>query len=456
MISSRLSNIVIYIIFSFTFIVSSCRVGHKFQKPETKMPEQFSELLTDTTSVGDMKWWEIFKDTLLKGYIKTAVENNYELQIAISRVEEFRAQKRIAQSDLFPLVNLEAEKDYEKYKGSAKQEDNLLFAEVSWELDVWGRLRWQREAGIADFLATQEAQNAVLQSLITNVAVTYFELMASKKELEIINQTKIAREEGVRLAKLRYEGGLTSETPYRQAESELAKTLTLIPEVKYDITASNNLLATLMGKFPQETIASTPLEEHKIPDSVPVGLPSNLIERRPDIRLAEKEIIIANAEVGMALTNMFPKISLTAEFGAESSALSDLFSSPYHYLSGQLLAPIFNAGANRAKHRAAKEVLKQKALAYDQVVLKSFEETQNALAAVKRAKDVRAALEKLERSSRGYLKLAELQHINGVVNYLDVLDAQRVLFDAELRLNNAIRDEKISYTRLYKVLGGGW
>ncbi|MEC3908197.1 efflux transporter outer membrane subunit [Tamlana sp. 2201CG12-4] len=445
----------IYIFFLFLFF-SACKIGHKYQGSQMKMPETFSGQKADTTSLANTSWWEIFNDTLLVHYIEEAVENNRELQIAVSRIEEFRAQSRIASSDLFPAIELEAEKSYQKNKGESRFNKNEIYAELSWELDLWGRLRWQRDAGVADYLAAKEDKSAVLQALISDVAVTYFELMASKRELKIIDQTKIAREEGVYLARLRYKGGLTSETPYRQAESELAKTLTLVPSVKFDITSTNNMLATLMGKFPEEGIVATSKTRYKVPDSIPNGLPSDLLVKRPDIRQAEQEVIAANAEVGMALTNMFPKISLTAETGANSSALSELFSSPYQFLSGQLFAPIFNAGANKARHKAARAVLKQKALAYDQVVLKGFEETNNALAAVKKAKDVREALEKLEEASRGYLKLAQLQHINGVVDYLDVLDAQRLLFDSELRLNDAIRDEKIAYILLYKALGGGW
>lgn len=437
--------------------VFACKVGKEYQASDIKMPDHFSSQRPDTSTIADIDWWTIFNDNTLEIYLKEALENNKELQIALSRVEEFRAERRISQSDLYPAINIRGQKEHERLDEDPETDiTNELYGQVSWELDFWGRLRWQRKAGIADFLATEEAKNAVMQSLITDVATTYFELMASKRELEIIEQTREAREEGVRLARLRYQGGLTSETPYRQAEAELATTLTLIPVVKYNISVKNNQLATLMGKFPTDSIASTPLEQHQLPDSVPVGLPSDLLTRRPDIRQAEQEVIAANARVGMALTNMFPRISLTADLGVSNSALSEILSSPYKYFSAQLFAPVFNGGANRARHRAAEEVLKQSALNYDQVVLKSFEETANALENVKKARKVREALEKLESSSRYYLKLAELQHINGVVNYLDVLDAQRLLFDAELRLNNAIRDEKITYTQLYMALGGGW
>jgi len=449
----RLSHI-IFILLILTF--ASCKVGKKYDAPEIKMPDTFQSNIADSTTVADEEWWEVYNDSILIKYIELALENNQDLKIAISRVEEFRSLKRISENDLLPSISISGEREHEVSSGSINETNNELYTELSWELDLWGRLRWQRDAGIADYMATIEEKNAIYQSLISNLATTYFELMAAKRELDIIQQTAISREEGVKIAELRYKGGLTSETPLQQAEVELAKTLTLIPEVKYTIRKKNNLLSTLMGHFPEETLLSTYLLEHTLPDNVPVGIPSDLLTRRPDVRRAEQDVISANAKVGMALTNMFPKISLSAEYGYESESLSNLFSSPYNYLYGQLLSPIFNAGANRARHKAAQAILQQKVLTYDKVALKSFEETSNALGNVERAKSVRNSLIKLEESSRTYLKLANLQHINGVVSYIDVLDAQRLLFDAEIRLNNAIRDEKIAYVQLYKALGGGW
>nr|WP_319399585.1 TolC family protein [uncultured Carboxylicivirga sp.] len=447
----------IHIIFlSLVFIFVGCKIGKRYEAPEIKMPDTYQSNISDTSNIANLKWWDVYNDSILVKYINQALENNQDLKIAISRVEEYRSLRRISESDLLPSIKVSGEREHEVSSGNISETDNELVAELNWELDLWGRLRWQREAGIADYRATEEDKNAVFQSLIANVGTTYFELMAAKRELAIIEQTAESREEGVKIAELRYKGGLTSETPLQQAQVELAKTLTLIPEIKYTIRKKNNLLSTLMGQFPEKELLSTLLLEHKLPDSVPVGIPSDLLTRRPDIRKAEQDVISANAKVGMALTNMFPKISLSAEYGYESEALSDLFSSPYNYLYGQLLSPIFNAGANRARHKAAKAVLDQKALTYDKVVLKSFEETSNALGNVTRAKSVRNSLIKLEESSRTYLKLANLQHINGVVSYIDVLDAQRLLFDAEIRLNNAIRDEKIAYVQLYKALGGGW
>lgn len=443
-----------YILIVLTF--SACKVGHRYEAREVSMPQSYHFGNVDTINAANLKWWEVYKDTLLVKYINEALVNNQELNIAIERVEEYKSLKRISESDLLPSINISAEKDYELNDNILSEKNNQLIGELSWELDLWGRLRWQREAGIADYMASQEEKNAVHQSLIAKVATTYFELMAAKRELEIVKQTANSRKEGVRIAKLRYNGGLTSETPFRQSEVELSKTLTLLPEVEYAITQKNNLLYTLMGVFPDENLISTQMMEHRLPSHVPPGLPSELLTRRPDIRKTEQELIAANANVGMALTNRFPRITLTAEYGADSEALSELFTSPYAYLSGQLVGPIFNAGAYRARHRAAQSVFKQKALNYDKVVIQSFEETSNALAAVKKTKEVRLALIQLEQSSRDYLKLANLQHINGVVSYLDVLDAQRLLFDAEIRLNIAIKDEKIAYVNLYKALGGGW
>ena len=260
----------------------------------------------------------------------------------------------------------------------------------------------------------------------------------------------------MRLARIRFEGGLTSETSYRQSQVELARTATLVPDLERKISLKENDIAFLAGEYPNKIARSRLLQEFNFPNELPIGLPSDLLERRPDIRQAEQKLIAANAKVGVAYTNMFPRISLTGGAGAESVVLSDLLKSPYGIMEGALLTPIFGWGKNRAALKAKKAAYEAEVHSYEKTVLTAFKETHNAIVNFTKIKEVYDLRAKLERSSKSYVDLAQLQYINGVINYLDVLDAQRGYFDAQIGLSNAIRDELIAVVQVYKALGGGW
>lgn len=448
------SNILVAIF--LMFLVSACKIGHEYVKPVMELPEQLSPVQTQKKSIADLKWWEIYKDTVLIKYINIALENNKDMKIATARLREYMALRRIATSDLYPRVDVSAEKDIKNNHNLDPSNDNILTANLSWELDLWGNIRWAKEAALAEYYKSEEGKHTIQMELIASIATNYFDLLAAQRELQIIKGTDKAREEGVELASLRYFGGLTSEIPLKQAQVEYSKTRALIPAVEYNIIEKRNQLSFLMGLMPQDSLNTIKLLFHKTIDTVPVGLPSELLMRRPDVRSAEQDVIAANANVGVSLTNMFPRITLTAKYGLQSEELSSFLSAPYSFLAGSLLAPIFNAGANRAKLKASKAVLEQKIFAYEKAVLTAFQETDNSISRVKKAKEVRKLLSELESSARNYLQLAQLQYINGVTSYLDVLDAQRLFFDAEVNLNKAIRDELVSYIILYKALGGGW
>jgi len=447
----------LYIISFALFIVTGCKVGKEYQAPEMDIPDAITTVqANDSASLADLEWYLLFKDTILVNMIHTALENNQDMKIAAARIRQTMALKRIAAAPMFPEVLVFGEKYQENIDYSGTSDINRLRAELSWELDLWGNIRWGKEAAMAEYLKTTEAQRSVKMSLIANVAQTYFELFASKRELQIIKETGRARQEGVDLAKLRFEGGLTSETSLRQAEVEYAKTMTLIPKVERTIVLKQNQLALLLGKMPTVYDIEVDITENIIQDSIPVGMPSYLLERRPDVRMAEQTLIAANADVGVSLTNLFPKITLTAQYGMQSKDLSDLLTNPYSYFAGDILAPIFAAGANKARLKASRAAFEQQYFEYEKTVLGAFQETNNSITTFYKAKEVRALMKELENSSRTYLELANLQYINGVINYLDVLDAQRLLFDAEVSLNDAYLDEMTSYILLYKALGGGW
>ena len=271
----------------------------------------------------------------------------------------------------------------------------------------------------------------------------------------LVRQTLAARQEGVRLAKLRFEGGLTSENPLRQAQVELARTQTLVPGLEREIRLKENQITLLAGEYPGEVARGKSIGQQQLMTALPVGLSSRILERRPDIRQAEYRLKAAHAKVGVAYTSMFPKFTLTGHYDLESSDLTDFLKAPYFFVGGELLAPVFNLGKNRARLKASRAVQEQETYNYQKVVLQAFTEVSNALVNSRKSREIRESREHLEQSARSNLDLATLQYINGVISYLDVLDAQRGYFDAQIGLNTAIRDELLATVQLYQVLGGG-
>lgn len=439
--------------------LASCRVGKNYVRPAMELPDSLAAR-QDTLSMADERWQAIYTDTTLRGLIARALERNKDVLIASARIREMAAQKRISVSALLPQLDgkVEGEREVENYGGHAKDETDTYEAKAlfAWELDLWGNLRWKRKAAVADYLQSVEARAALRLTIVAEVARAYYELVALDTELDIVRQTLKAREEGVRLARIRFEGGLTSETSYRQAQVELARTATLVPDLERRIVLKENDIAFLVGDFPSPVERSRFLQELDMPETLPVGLPSGLLERRPDIRAAEQALMAQHARVKVAYTNLFPRLRLTGELGLESDALSNFLQSPYSLLNGALLTPLFGWGKHRAALQAQKASFEAAAHGYEKSVLNAFREAGNAIADLNKIKEVRRLRMELERSSKSYVDLAHLQYINGVINYMDVLDAQRGYFDARIGVSNAIRDELIAVVNLYKALGGGW
>ena len=440
-------------------LFASCKVGKSYVRPEMALPDSLMQQ-QDSISIADEQWQAVYTDNTLRNLIARALEYNKDMLVAAARVKEMAAQKRISVANLLPQLNgkIEAEREVENYGGHSRDVGNSYEAKalLSWELDLWGNLRWARSASIAEYLQSIEAQRALRMTIVAEVAQAYYELVALDTELDIVKQTLKAREEGVRLARIRFAGGLTSETSYRQAQGELARTATLVPDLERKISLKENDIAYLAGEYPNKIARSRLLQEFNSPETLPVGLPSTLLERRPDIRQAEQKLIAANAKVGVAYTNMFPRLALTGGFGSESTSLSELLKSPYAVMEGALLTPIFGWGKNRAALKAKKAAYEAEVHSYEKAVLEAFKETRNAIVNFNKIKEVYELRANLERSAKSYMDLAQLQYINGVINYLDVLDAQRGYFDAQIGLSNAIRDELIAVVQLYKALGGGW
>lgn len=440
--------------------LSGCQLGKHYTRPKLELPETLDSLSVDSSSIGDYPWEQLYTDTTLQGLIRKTLTYNKDMLIAAARIKELAAMKRIDFANLFPQIGAKvyAEKEGENYGGDNYKQSNEfdLKGIATWELDLWGKLRWAKDKSIADFVGSIENQSALKMSLIAQVAQSYFELVALDNELAIVKKTVNARQESLHLVRLRYEGGLIPEIPFRQAQVELARTATLVPDLERKITLKENEISFLTGEYPHRIKRSVLPEEVMLPGSLPVGLPSSLLERRPDVRKAEQDLIAANAAVGVAFTSLFPTISLTASFGGESAELHDLLKSPTHLLSASLLQPIFAMGKNRAMLKAKKAAYEQAVYAYEKTVLNAFKDAYNAISEFSKTKEIYETRLRLEQSSKIALDLAQLQYLNGYIGYIDLLDAQRGYLDAQIALNNAIRDKQLTVVNLYKALGGGW
>lgn len=455
-------NLLKYSIFSIlaAAALSGCQLGKHYTRPKLELPETLDSLSVDSSSIGDYPWEQLYTDTTLQGLIRKTLTYNKDMLIAAARIKELAAMKRIDFANLFPQIGAKvyAEKEGENYGGDNYKQSNEfdLKGIATWELDLWGKLRWAKDKSIADFVGSIENQSALKMSLIAQVAQSYFELVALDNELAIVKKTVNARQESLHLVRLRYEGGLIPEIPFRQAQVELARTATLVPDLERKITLKENEISFLTGEYPHRIKRSVLPEEVMLPGSLPVGLPSSLLERRPDVRKAEQDLIAANAAVGIAFTSLFPSISLTASFGGESAELHDLLKSPHHLLSANLLQPIFAMGKNRAMLKAKKAAYEQATYAYEKTVLNAFKDAYNAISEFSKTKEIYETRLRLEQSSKIALDLAQLQYLNGYIGYIDLLDAQRGYLDAQIALNNAIRDKQLTVVNLYKALGGGW
>lgn len=448
------------IIMSVLFL-SSCKIGKEYTKLELDMPNEFVDYTQDSTCFADMKWWDIYADTNLRNLITYTLENNKDMKVAVAKVKELATRKKITHADFFPQISANVYGQDEKlnYQGDFSKPHDIEYgakANISWELDLWGNLRWTNDAAVAEYLSSVEGQRALMMSLVAEVAEIYFELIALDNELLIVKQTLMAREESVRLAKIRFEGGLTSETSYQQAKLEYAKKATLVPDLEKKIAMKENEILALSGSFPRRVVRTETQNNLILPDTIPVGLPSQLLERRPDVRKAEQKLIAANAKVGVTYTNMFPRIALTSNLGFETDRFATLLSSPMFFISSNLLSPVFSFGKNKAKYKAQLAVYEQECYNYEKVVLSAFYDVMNALVEFDKMNEIYEARLLLEQSAKVTMDLAQLQYINGVIGYLDVLDAQRNYFDAQISLSNAYRDKQITMVKLYKALGGGY
>jgi multidrug efflux system outer membrane protein len=450
-------------------VFSGCTVGPNYRRPTVAVPPTYRGVVLDGTAqtqpaaLGDQKWWDIFLDEQLRTLIRTAHQQNYDLRIAASRVLEAQAQLGITRADQFPTVSagagiVDVRTAQSKFLPAFETSTGQVNVSAAWELDFWGKYRRATEAARANLLASEWARQEVVSTLVANVAAAYFQLRALDLELEISKRTLDSRQESLRLTQILANGGATSLLDVRQAEQLVFTASAEIPALEQQIEQQENFLSILLGQNPGEITRGQTLTEQRRPPQVPPGLPSSLLERRPDIRQAEEQLVAANAEIGVARAAYFPQISLSGSGGFQSSALTNLFSGPAGVWSfgASLAQPIFTGGRLRSGVRLAEAQQQTAALFYQQSIQEAFRSVSDALVAYRKTREFRAQQELLFRSAQDAARLSHMRYTGGATGYLEVLTNETNAFSAELNLAQARLNELLALVQLYQALGGGW
>jgi outer membrane protein, multidrug efflux system len=456
--------------------VTGCTVGPNYHRPTVQIPPNFRAPdplpAPQVESLADLRWWEVFKDPDLQQLVRTAIEQNYDLRDAVARVQAARANLGITRSDQFPQVGASGSLQITRLSrdgqlplpASFVPSQNRNWGEaslnlLSFEVDLWGRLRRATEAARANLLSAEENRKAVVTTLVSDVATAYFTVRELDYELEISTRTLDDRRTSLQLTLARQGGGVATLLDLRQAEQLVDTAAETIPTLQQQIEQTENQISLLLGKNPGEVIRHQgAFNEDVFPPEVPAGLPSALLERRPDIRAAEQNLIAANAQIGIARAAYFPQLSLSGLVGGQSSQLSSLFSGPHSAWSfvPQVTQPIFTAGRLRSGVRLA-EAQKDSALVqYQRTIQTSFTEVSNALIAHQRVRESRVQQQALVAALEDRKSLAYARYTGGVDTQLNALDADRDLLQAELNLRQIRLNELLSVVQLYKALGGGW
>ena len=451
-----------FFLYAIILLCVGCSGVKNLSKPQIDLPLSFVEdSVLDSLTIADLGWWEFYGDENLKEIIKRVLADNKELLMAAQRIEQAQLLYKVEKSKLLPELSFRLPWNHETndyYKELSLIDPEIgVKATIGWEVDLFGSLRWNKKKSKAQFEATMEDERAIRMSLVAETATAYFRLVALDNELEIVKSTMETREEGVRLAKLRFDGGLTSETVYQQAQVQYATAAALIPNLEYNIKLAENQLLLLMGALPNESVKrSSELKDNTLPDKLPLGLPSTLLERRPDIRVYEDRLQAAVANVGYTYAKRFPSLNIELTGGLEDNDFKNLFRSPFSYVAENFVAPLVDFGKRKNTYKAAVAAYNESKLAYENKVLQAFSEVDNALSRYNSARmSVTRGTELLDAAYK-YQDLTWKQYRGGTINYIDVLDAQRRYLEARIARMNAIRDEHLALIQLYKALGGGW
>jgi multidrug efflux system outer membrane protein len=443
-------------------------IGPKYKRPTANVPQEYRapapQQAAQASSLGNEEWWQVYQDPVLTQLIHTAIAQNYDVRIAAARVLQAQAQVGITRSNQLPSANVGADifsqqtakvtKVFPAYQVNAGE----LNLSVIWNLDFWGKYRRQTEAARAQLLATEWGQRAVISSLVANVAAAYFQLRALDAELDITKRTLSSRQQSLKLTQVLETHGSGSGLDVSQSEQLVYTASETIPDLERQIQQQENLLSILLGENPESIPRGRPLTEQPAPENVPAGLPSELLERRPDVRQAEQNMIAANAQIGVAKASFFPNLSLTGLGGLESNQLQRFISQPSETWSGafSVSQPVFQGGALRSGLRLARANWQDAVLSYQQTVQNALEQTSNALIASQKDREFREQQELLTGAAQRTDQFSEVLYKNGGASYLQVLTSETNYFSAEINLVQAQLNERLALVQLYQALGGGW
>lgn len=448
-------------------LLAGCAIGPSYERPATPEPTRYYPLdAASAESIADLPWWSVFQDPVLASLVSEAIRENDDLRVATSRVEQARAIAGVTRSPLFPQLGYDAQAGRGRSSsltspspGASQTQSFFLGAlNASWELDIWGRIRREAESAIEQLLATEAFRRAVLLSVVTDVAGTYLQLRELDLELEITRRNSRSFQETLSLFERRFQRGAASKLEVTRAQAALYDATARAPQIERDIVAAENVLAVLLGRPPGPIPRGSALAEQLYPPEVPAGLPSELLERRPDIVQAEREMAAANALIGAALGDFFPRLGLTALFGKESTALGDIVSAGAGIWSvgATLSGPLFRGGQVWYTYQLRKEQLSERIASYEKAVLDGFRDVSNALTAREQLALARTEQAKAVEALGESVRLARVRYEGGLSSYFEVLDAQQQLFPAELRLAQLELGRQLAIVSLYRALGGGW
>ncbi len=455
------------LLFALGLIVAGCTVGPDYRRPEVAVPASFRgatpEAIQQLQSFGDLEWWNVFQDEKLQALIRTALEQNYDLRVAATRILQARAQVTIARSFQYPSVDAGAAAPYDRTTGGNKPPNYETFVpqgvfSVAWELDLWGRFQRATEAARADLLATEEFRRTVILTLVSDVARAYLELRELDLELEISRRTVASRAEYLTLTKAREEGGVATLIDVRQAEQLYYSATATVADTERRIEQQENQISILLGRYPDAVPRGRPLTDQVMAPSLPPGLTSDLLRRRPDILQVEQQVVAANARIGEAMALLFPSVTISGFAGVGGAVINGSTFGPFGIFNAlpTITLPVFNAGRLQANVDGNEAATQEALLRYQQTILQAFREVSDALVGVRKRREFREQSEATVTAQRDALRLANMRYEGGVTSFLEVLVTERDLFEAELTLARAWGEEAVAVVQLYRALGGGW
>jgi len=451
------------------FFIGGCMVGPKYHRPPVTVPDNFrgapanNPAAPAVTAFGEQKWWDVFEDPQLQALIRIAVENNYDVRIAATRILQAQAQVGIAKSEEYPsaagLATVNNNRNSRsKFFNAYETSNTQLALGFQWSLDFFGRYRSATESARKELLADEWARRQVMSSLVASVASSYFSLRVLDLQLEISQRTLASNKESLQLTQVLADNGATSLLDVRQAEQTVYSASAVIPLLQKQIQQTENLISTLVGRNPDEITRGLQITEQPHMPEVPAGLPSTLLQRRPDIQEAEARLMSLNAQIGVARAAFFPTITLTGVAGTQSIALTRLFGGPAGMwtFAGSLLQPLFNGGALKKNVELAEAKQEEGVLIYQQTIQQAFRDVSDALVAYTRDQEARQQQELLTQSAQQARQLSDMRYRGGASSFLEVLDSNTRQFASELLLAQARQRELEDYVQLYHALGGGW